>query len=122
MELRCTAIRQPGIPPTAAVISAPGLLVGSGIDTGLRGFLRAHINEDLNRALVGFGGFWRALVGFGGLWRVFAPRAPGRGHARPRGGADIKDQRNTGTYMTHGTAQWWGAAIMPNYTKRPRDT
>ena len=29
---------------------------------------------------------------------LFAPRAPGRGHALPRGGADNKDQRNTGTY------------------------
>ena len=32
----------------------------------------AHINEDPNRALVGFGGFWRALAGFGGLWRVLS--------------------------------------------------
>ena len=30
----------------------------------------AHINEDPNRALVGFGGFWRVLVGFIGLYRV----------------------------------------------------
>ena len=41
MELTYKAIRQPGIPPTA-VISAPGLLVGSGMDTRLRGFLHAE--------------------------------------------------------------------------------
>ena len=41
MELTYKAIRQPGIPPTV-VISAPGLLVGSGMDTGLRGFLHAE--------------------------------------------------------------------------------
>ena len=33
---------------------------------------RPHINEDPNRALVGFGWFWRALAGFGGLWRVLS--------------------------------------------------
>ena len=32
----------------------------------------ADINEDPNRALVGFGGFWRALAGFGGLRRALA--------------------------------------------------
>ena len=76
-------------------------------------FFRAVINEDPNRVLVGFGGFWRALAGFGGLWRVlsgfirfyrvFAPRTQSgprrsrgrrRGAAPPCGGADIKDQRN----------------------------
>ena len=41
MELAYKAIRQPGIPPTV-VISAPGLLVGSGMDTRLRGFLHAE--------------------------------------------------------------------------------
>jgi len=41
MELTYTAIRQLCIPPTV-VISAPGLLVGSGMDTGLRGFLHAE--------------------------------------------------------------------------------
>ena len=35
------AIRQACIPPTA-VISAPGLLVGSGMDKSLRGFLHAE--------------------------------------------------------------------------------
>ena len=30
------------------------------------------INEDPNRVLVGFGGFWWVLVGFGGLWRAVA--------------------------------------------------
>ena len=41
MELAYKAIRQLGIPPTA-VISAPGLLVGSGMDPELRGFLHAE--------------------------------------------------------------------------------
>ena len=41
MELTYKAIRQACIPPTA-VISAPGLLVGSGMDTRLRGFLHAE--------------------------------------------------------------------------------
>ena len=27
------------------------------------------------------------------MMAIFSPRAPGRGHARPRGGADVKDQR-----------------------------
>ena len=40
-ELTYKAIRQPVIPPTV-VISAPGLLVGSGMDTELRGFLHAE--------------------------------------------------------------------------------
>ena len=38
---RRKAIRQLFIPPTV-VISAPGLLVGSGMDTELRGFLHAE--------------------------------------------------------------------------------
>ena len=41
MELTYKAIRQPGIPPIL-MISAPGLLVGSGMDTGLRGSLHAE--------------------------------------------------------------------------------
>ena len=41
MELTYKAIRQLGTPPTA-VISAPGFLVGSGMDTELRGFLHAE--------------------------------------------------------------------------------
>ena len=41
MELTYKAIRQACIPPTV-VISAPGLLVGSGMDTRLRGFLHAE--------------------------------------------------------------------------------
>ena len=41
MELTYKAIRQPGIPPTV-VISAPGFLVGSGMDPEPRGFLHAE--------------------------------------------------------------------------------
>jgi len=41
MELTYTAIRQLCIPPIL-VIGAPGLLVGSGMDTELRGFLHAE--------------------------------------------------------------------------------
>ena len=41
MELTYKAIRQACIPPTI-VISAPGLLVGSGMDTRLRGSLHAE--------------------------------------------------------------------------------
>ena len=42
MELTYKAIRQDGIPPTV-VISAPGLLVGSGSGPELRGFLHAEL-------------------------------------------------------------------------------
>ena len=38
--------------------------------------------------------------------QVFAPRAPGQGHARPRGGPDVKDQRDTGRHVHDMTAQW----------------
>ena len=41
MELTYKTIRTGCIPPTV-VISAPGLLVGSGMDTPLRGFLHAE--------------------------------------------------------------------------------
>ena len=41
MELTYTAIRTGCTPPTV-VISAPGFLVGSGMDTELRGFLHAE--------------------------------------------------------------------------------
>ena len=48
MELAYKAIRQLGIPP-AVVISAPGLLVGSGMDPELRGFLHAEPGARLHR-------------------------------------------------------------------------
>ena len=49
MELTYKAIRQLlGIPPTV-VISAPGLLVGSGIDPELRGFLHAEPGAHLRK-------------------------------------------------------------------------
>ena len=49
MELTYKAIQQGGIPPTA-VISAPGLLVGSGMDPVLRrGFLHAEPRARLHK-------------------------------------------------------------------------
>ena len=48
MELTYKAIRQACIPPTV-VISAPGLLVGSGMDTRLRGFLHAEPGARLHK-------------------------------------------------------------------------
>ena len=48
MELTYKAIRQDGIPPTV-VISAPGLLVGSGMDPVLRGFLHAEPGARLHK-------------------------------------------------------------------------
>ena len=48
MELTYKAIRQLGIPPTG-VISAPGLLVGCGMDPELRGFLHAEPGARLHK-------------------------------------------------------------------------
>ena len=48
MELTYTTIRTGCIPPTV-VISAPGLLVGSGMDTPLRGFLHAEPGARLHK-------------------------------------------------------------------------
>ena len=48
MELMCTAIRTGCIPPSV-MISAPGFLVGNGMDTPLRGFLHAEPRARLHK-------------------------------------------------------------------------